>query len=66
MNFQNSAKGMIIQSVCIPRGLPRVCDGMAVFEHALCQLSCDSLCGRLLSSAVPSQHVRISWIPINL
>ena len=63
MNFQNSAKGMTIQSVSIPRG---VCGGMAVFEHALCQLSCDSLCGRLLSSAVPSQHVRISWIPINL
>ena len=66
MNSQNSAKGISIQSVGIPRSLPRVCGGMAVFNHVRSQLSCDSLCGKLLSSAVASQHVRISWIPINL
>ena len=66
MNSQNSAKGISIQSVSVPRTLLNVCGGMAVFKHVLCQLSCDSLCGKLMGSAVASQHVRISWIPINL
>ena len=40
-----------IQSVGIPRNLPRVCGGMRAFQHVRCQLSCGSPCGMLLGSA---------------